>query len=76
MEGKPFCTDLEEKVRKYRAAVKEERELLELIREGMGLITPGNPCIMQYGYDWAYERSPDFPPDRPGLSDHAGIFQQ
>ena len=62
MEGKPFCTDLEEKVRKYRAAVKEERELLELIREGMGLITPGNPCIMQYGYDWAYERSPDFPP--------------
>lgn len=61
MEGKPFCTDLEEKVRKYRAAVKEERELLELIREGMGLITPGNPCIMQYGYDWAYERSPDFP---------------
>lgn len=62
MEGKPFCTDLEEKVRKYRAAVKEERELLELIREGMGLITPGNPCIMQYGYDWAYERSPDFLP--------------
>ncbi|MFS2790789.1 hypothetical protein AAH071_08290 [Parabacteroides distasonis] len=62
MEGKPFCTDLEEKVRKYRAAVKEERKLLELIREGMGLITPGNPCIMQYGYDWAYERSPDFPP--------------
>ena len=35
---------------------------MELIREGMGLITPGNPCIMQYGYDWAYERSPDFPP--------------
>lgn len=62
MKGRRFCADLEGEIRKYRTEKKDERQLLELIREGMELITPGSPCIMQYDYDWAYEESPDFRP--------------
>lgn len=62
MEGKPFCSGLEEKLRECRTEIKAEQELLSLIREGMELITPGNPYLVWYDYDWAYEESPDFPP--------------
>lgn len=62
MEGKPFCSGLEEKLRECRTDIKAEQELITLIREGMELITPENPYLMWYDYDWAYEESSDFPP--------------
>ena len=62
MEGKPFCVRLEDKIRECRTEAKRERELLGLVSEGLELITPDNPCLIQYYYDWAYEKEPDFPP--------------
>lgn len=62
MEGKPFCSGLEEKLRECRTEIKKEQKLLALIREGMELITPESLYLMRYDYDWAYEESPDFPP--------------
>lgn len=62
MKGRRFCTDLAGNLQKYRTGDKNEQKLLELIREGMSLITPGSPHLMQYYYDWAYEESPDFLP--------------
>lgn len=60
--SKTFCYNLEERIRQYRTENKKERELLELIREGMALITPESPCLISYLYDWAYEESPDINP--------------
>ena len=62
MEGKPFCVRLEDKIRECRTETKTERELLGLVSEGLELITPDSPCLIQYYYDWAYEKEPDFPP--------------
>mgnify|MGYP006987329441 CR=1 FL=1 len=62
MEGKPFCVRLEDKIRECRTEAKRERELLGLVSEGLELITPDNPCLIQYYYDWAYEKEPNFPP--------------
>lgn len=62
MGGKPFCTGWEEKIREYRSDNKAEQKLLELIKEGMKLITPESPRLVQYHYDWAYEENPDFLP--------------
>ena len=62
MEGKPFCIRLEDKIRECRTETKTERELLGLVSEGLELITPDSPCLIQYYYDWAYEKEPDFPP--------------
>lgn len=62
MKGKHFCKDLAGNLQKYRTEDKHEQKLLELIGEGMSLITPGSPYLMQYYYDWAYEESPDFLP--------------
>ena len=62
MEGKPFCVRLEDKIRECRTEAKRERELLGLVSEGLELITPDSPCLIQYYYDWAYEKEPDFPP--------------
>lgn len=62
MKGKSFCPDFEKQIDEYHTEIKKEQELLILIKEGMGLITPDKPCIMQYYYDWAYEESPDFRP--------------
>lgn len=38
----------------------EGAKLLELIREGMALITPESPNLTDYLYDWAYEEERDF----------------
>ena len=62
MEGKPFCIRLEDKIRECRTETKTERELLGLVSEGLELITPDSPCLIQYYYDWAYEKEPNFPP--------------
>lgn len=62
MEGKPFCVRLEDKIRECRTEAKRERDLLGLVSEGLELITPDSPCLIQYYYDWAYEKEPDFPP--------------
>lgn len=62
MKGKNFCNDLEGSMQKYYAEKENEQKLLELIREGLALIAPDNPHLMQYYYDWAYEESPDFRP--------------
>ena len=35
---------------------------MELIEDGMALITPGSPVLTGYQYDWAYEEECDFPP--------------
>lgn len=65
MKGKSFCTDLVGKIQICPTRNENEHRLLKLIKEGMELISPGSPHIMQYHYDWAYEKSPDFLP--PGL---------
>lgn len=62
MSGKPFCNSLEEAVRNYRTKKGKEQKLLELIREGMALITPESPSLTDYLYDWAYEEERDFYP--------------
>lgn len=62
MSGKPFCNSLEEAVRNYRTKKGKEQKLLELIREGMALITPESPNLTDYLYDWAYEEERDFYP--------------
>ena len=62
MSGKPFCNSLEEAVRNYRTKKEKEQKLLDLIREGMALITPESPNLTDYLYDWAYEEERDFYP--------------
>jgi len=62
MYGNPFCIRLEEKLGAYKTDKEDEKELLDLIREGLELIEEGVPCIMDYEYDWAMEESPDFFP--------------
>lgn len=62
MGRKPFCSRLEEKLRECRTEVETERKLLGLVNEGLALITPDSPCLIQYDYDWAHEKNPDFPP--------------
>ena len=62
MSGKPFCKSLEEAVRNYRTKKEKELKLLELIEDGMALITPESPVLTGYQYDWAYEEECDFPP--------------
>lgn len=62
MNGRHFCKDLTGNLQKYQTEKANEQELLELITEGMSLITPESPHLMQYYYDWAYEESPDFIP--------------
>lgn len=62
MSGKTFCSNLEEKIRTHRTGNRTEEELLEIIREGMGLITTDSPCLCRYEYDWAYEEDMDFRP--------------
>ncbi len=62
MAGKPFCVRLEDKLRECRTKVKAERKLLGLVSEGLALVTPDSPRLIQYDYDWAHEREPDFPP--------------
>lgn len=61
MSGKPFCKSLEESVRNYRTKKEKELKLLELIEDGMALITPESPVLTGYQYDWAYEEECDFP---------------
>ena len=62
MDGKDFCKDLEASMRKYHTEKENEQKLLELIGEGMTLITPDSPHLMEYYYDWNAEESPDFLP--------------
>lgn len=62
MNGRHFCTDLVGNLQQCHSKNKHERKLLELLEEGMVLITPESPHLMQYYYDWAYEESPDFIP--------------
>lgn len=62
MKKKHFCPNLSDNLQKYETKKTKELELLELIREGLTLITPESPHLMQYYYDWAYEESPDFIP--------------
>ena len=62
MGKRKFCTDLGKEIQLYHTKKNKELELLKLITEGMGFISPDSPDIMQYYYDWAYEKSPDFQP--------------
>ncbi len=48
--------------RNYRTKKEKELKLLELIEDGMALITPESPVLTGYQYDWAYEEECDFPP--------------
>ena len=59
---KGFLADLEGEIRKYHTKKNNERTLLELLTEGTAYISHGNPSIMQYSYDWAYEEAADFRP--------------
>lgn len=62
MYGKPFCTDLEKRLDEYIPKKKSEKKLMELLKEGMALMGKDVPCIMDYQYDWASEKEPDFMP--------------
>lgn len=62
MNARHFCKDLNGNLQKFQTEKANEQKLLELIEEGMALITPESPHLMQYYYDWAYEESPDFTP--------------
>lgn len=62
MRGRAFCTGLERKLETCRPESESERQLLELVREGMALMGKEVPCIMDYQYDWLSEREPDFMP--------------
>ncbi len=62
MGKRKFCTDLGKEIQQYHTKKNNELELLKLITEGMGFISPDSPGIMQYYYDWAYKESPDFQP--------------
>lgn len=62
MRGRAFCTGLEDGLESCLPQTDGERKLLELVREGMTLMGKGVPCIMDYQYDWIYEKEPDFMP--------------
>lgn len=62
MYSKAFCRNLEDHIRNYKPSNKQEKRLLELIGEGMSLISDNSPCIMDYEYDWDGERERDFEP--------------
>lgn len=62
MRGRAFCIGLEDGLESCRPQTDGERKLLELVREGMTLMGKGVPCIMDYQYDWIYEKEPDFMP--------------
>ena len=59
---KAFCRNLEEHIRNCTPSSDEERRLLELITEGMSLITKDSPYILNYDYDYASEKERDFEP--------------
>ena len=56
MYTKAFCRNLEEHIRNCNPSNANERRLLELINEGMSLISNDSPHIMNYDYDFASER--------------------
>lgn len=62
MKGKSFCSHFEKRMEEYHSEKKNEQKLMELMKEGLTFITPDSPRIMQYYYDWAYEKSPNFQP--------------
>lgn len=62
MKGRRFCNDPKGAISECHPLEKNEQKLLELIKEGLTLTASGNPRIMEYYYDWAYEESPDFWP--------------
>lgn len=61
MRGRAFCR-LETELGSCRPANGAEAELLDIIRDGTGLIGKGRPCIFDYEYDWAKEECPDIMP--------------
>lgn len=67
MNKRRFCANLEKEIQGYHPKKRNEQEFLELIKEGMGLISPSSPHILQYDYDWAFEESPDFLPLSLGI---------
>ena len=62
MYTKAFCRNLEEHIRNCNPSNANERRLLELINEGMSLISNDSPHIMNYDYDFASEKEKDFEP--------------
>ena len=62
MHSKAFCRNLEEHIRNCNPSNDKEKRLLELITEGMSLITKDSPCILNYDYDFASERERYFEP--------------
>lgn len=62
MYGKSFCTDMEKRLDAYKPKKDGEKQLIALLQEGMTLMGKGIPCIMDYQYDWASEKEPDFMP--------------
>ena len=62
MCGRAFCARWEEKLEAFHPENESEKELLDLIREGMAFIAEEFPCILSYEYDWEREDEPDFFP--------------
>lgn len=60
--SRAFCRNLDEHIRNCNPYNAKERRLLELITEGMSLITKYSPHILNYDYDFASEKERDFEP--------------
>ena len=62
MHSRAFCRDLKRHIRNCTPSNEKERILLELVNEGMSLISKDSPHIMSYDYDFSSERERDFDP--------------
>lgn len=62
MYSRAFCRNLENHIHNCIPSNRQERRLLELIAEGISLISNDSPHIMNYDYDYASEREKDFEP--------------
>lgn len=62
MHSRAFCRNLEEHIRNCEPSTEQEKMLLELIGEGMSLISENSPHIMNYDYDYASDKGRDFDP--------------
>lgn len=62
MYSKAFCRNLEEHIRNCNPSNNKERKLLELITEGLSLISKDSPRILSYDYDFESDRERDFTP--------------
>ena len=62
VHNKRYYNNLPRAMKTYRPQGKKEQRLLTLIREGLKLIAPAKPSIMEYQYDLDEMEERDYPP--------------